>query len=245
MPAASWIIERFPPNRRAAVDSLRKVIDESILREISEANYGYEPEKHFSRLEQIWRGCELGEMDTWYPMEVLELMRWSEPGKEDWKPCSDGIRGHKIRAFSCSVLLATPNFEPEKETLIQLIDSALVLERDIQEATAAFLTSRIEELGREEDRPFFVLALSAMIMELEPNLSEAREADLALWIEEEENSERNYLAEYNSEYQTCRWMFGLSFSDMKNGSWNRLIQRLQRASVNRPLGVLLTSMNRA
>jgi len=234
-----WIRVRFPPDQRSAVDHLRGLIDESMLMEIAEADYAQDVFGHLSALKPIWEGGELTELDSWFPMEVLELIRWSEPENPEWKPGSTGSRGHKMRAFSCAVLLATPNFEPDKETLIQMIDSVFPLGRDAQEATARFLVWQLDSLGREDDRPFFALALAALIQSLDPSLSIAMEQDLAEWLGEEESSERSYLAGFDESYRDARWMFGLSFSNMRNERWESLIRTVRGISGDNPLGCMI------
>jgi len=240
-----WIRERFAPEQRSAVDYLRRQIDESMLREIAEADYAHDVSKHFAALKPIWDGCELTELDHWFPMEVLELIRWSEPEVPDWKPGSTGLRGHKLRAFSCAVLLAMPNFEPDKETLIQMVDSVALLGSDAQEATARFLVWQLDTLGRVEDRPFFALALAAIIQSIVDPLSSSREQDLADWVAGEESFERAYLARFHESYQNSPWMFGLSFSDMRNKRWKALIRAVQERSGEGPFGRMLTENHKA
>lgn len=240
-----WIRERFPPDQRSAVDHLRGLIDEGMLREIAEADYAQDVEGHFSALRPIWEGGDLTELDHWFPMEVLELIRWSEPEASVWKPGSTGSRGHKMRAFSCAVLLATPNFEPDKETLIQMVDSVSLLGSEAQEATARFLVWRLDTLGREEDRPFFALALAAIIQSLGASLSTAMEQELADWVAGEESFERAYLAGFHDSYRDAPWMFGLSFSDMRNQRWKALIRAVQERSGSNPLGRMIAENNKA
>lgn len=235
-----WIQKRFPPNERAAVDYLRQQFDEDTLREIADADYSQDTDQHLAALKPIWTGGDLVELDAWFPMEVLELIRWSEPESDDWKPGSSGTRGHQMRAFSCAVLLATPNFEPDKETLIQLLDSVFCMGTDAVEATARFLSSRISSLGREEDRPFFALGMAGVIHVLKLETTTSEEEVLADWVRDEETSERDYLAGYNSDYTSAPWLFGLSFNDMRNSRWNALIQRIAAEQPDRPLGQLLT-----
>lgn len=236
----SWIQDRFPPDQRAAVDFLRRLIDEDMLKEIAEADYDRDTKEHLSALMPIWKGDDLTEMDSWFPREVLELIRWSEPEVDEWKPGMAGPRGHIIRAFSCAVLLATPNFEPDKETLIQMIDSVFLLGSDAQEATARFLDWRLGLLEHEEDRPFFALGLTAIILSLEEGLSAKEEQDLAEWVASEESSERSYLAGFHESYRSSRWLFGLSFSDMRNGRWEELIRKVKEMSGDNPLGRMLS-----
>ena len=234
-----WILTRFPPSQRAAVDYFRQQIDTDALREIAAADYAKDTDQHLAALDPIWNGEELVDLDSWFPSEVLELIRWSEPETSEWKPGSSGLRGHQMRAFSCAVLLATPNFEPDKETLIQLLDSAFFIGTDALEATARFLTWKIPSLDREEDRPFFTLGLAGLIhvLGLETTISEDQE--LSDWVRDEETSERNYLAGYDSDYSSATWLFGLSFSDLRNSRWHALIRRILAEQPNSPLGQLL------
>lgn len=238
-----WLRDRFPPDQRSAVDYLRVMINESMLKEIAAADYAHDVEKHLAALKPIWEGNDLTELDHWYPKEVLELIRWSEPEDSDWKPGSIGLRGHKLRAFSCAILLATPNFEPNKETLIQMVDSVIFLGPEAQEASARFLVWRIDTLGREEDRPFFALALAAITQALDETLSASMEQDLTDWVICEESSERTYLAGFDESYRNAPWMFGLSFNDMRNMRWQTLICAVQEKSGDNPLGRMITAKN--
>lgn len=239
-----WIRERFRPDQRSAVDYLRGLIDEGMLKEIAEADYAQDVAEHLAALKAIWEGGELTELDHWFPMEVLELIRWSEPEDPEWKPGSTGSRGHKTRAFSCAVLLATPNFEPDKETLIQMVDSVALLGPEAREAAARFLVWRLDSLGREEDRPFFALALAAIIQSLEDSLSSPMEQELADWVADEESSERTYLAGFHDSYRSAPWMFGLSFNDMRNQRWQALIHTVRERSSDGPLGCMLAKYHK-
>ncbi len=79
-----------------------------MLKEIAEADYAQDVEEHLAALKPVWEGSEFTELHHWFPMVVLDLIRWPEPEDPNWKPGSTGLRGHKMRAFSCAVLLATP-----------------------------------------------------------------------------------------------------------------------------------------
>jgi hypothetical protein len=61
-----WIRERFPPDQRAAVDYLRRLIDVDMLREIAEADYAQDVSEHLAALKPIWEGGELRELHYWY-----------------------------------------------------------------------------------------------------------------------------------------------------------------------------------
>lgn len=234
-----WIRERFTPDQRSAVDHLRGLIDEGMLREIAEADYAQDVDEHLAVLTTIWQGGKLTELDHWFPLEVLQLIRWSEPADIHWKPGSVGMRGHYIRSFSCAVILATPNCESEKETLIQLIHSVLRIGTEAMEATARFLVWKIDSLKHEEDRPFFAFALAAIIQSLINPLSTSQEQDLADWVACEESSERAYLAGYDDSYRTTTWLFGLSHNNMLNDRWENLIYTVMEKSGDNPLARMI------
>jgi hypothetical protein len=235
-----WVRERLPPNPRAAVDYLRLRIDEGQLREIAAADYGRDLEDHLRALRPLWSGSELGDLDSWFPMEVLELIRWSEPEDRDWKPGSTGLRGRQMRAFCSAVLLATPNHEPNRETLVQLLESVLAMGREAVEAAGRFLTARIDSLGRDDDRPFFALGTAVVLRALEPEMALEDEERLADWILEEEAFERGYLASFHPKYTSAPWLFGLSFSGLRDDKWKGLIEGIRQSGGDRPLGRMLS-----
>lgn len=234
-----WIRNRFPPDQRSAVDYLRPLIDEGMLREIAEADYARDVAEHLTALKPVWEGGELKELNHWFPMEVLELIRWSEPEDSTWKPGSTGSRGHKMRAYSCAVLLTTPNFHPDKETLIQMVDSVSLLGSEAQEATARFLVWRLDALTRNEDRPFFALALAAITHSLVKSLSSSLEQELADWVIDEESAERTYQSGFRDSCRNAPWMFGLALNDMRNERWKTLIRAVQERAGDKPLGRML------
>lgn len=235
----SWIQEDFPPHPRAAVDYFRRTVDAGMLKEIAEADYAQGAEKHLQALQPIWSGANLRELDSWYPREVLELIRWSEPEDPEWKPGATGLRGHRMRAFSCAVLLAAPNFENDQATLIQLVDSGFALGPEAQEATACFLTWKVGTLDRENDRPFFAFALASLIQALESKLPIGREQELAEWVQEEEATERSHRAKWDKSCQTSPWLVRLSPNGLRNTRWEALLQKVGQKSGSRPLGQML------
>ena len=222
----TWLTELYPGDQRAAVDYLRPRVDESMLHEIAAADYGQDIDKHMEALLPLWSGGEIVALDTWYPMEVLELTRWSAPGGLNPHEVPD-IRGHVIRAYSCAVLLVLPNHEPEKETLIQLLESMLLLGGDAPEVLARFLMWKIPTLEHEDDRPFFALALAAIPLLQDTDVTTYQEYELEQWVVAEETYEREYLSGFSPDYGEAKWLFGLSFNDMRNGRWRALIERLK------------------
>jgi hypothetical protein len=120
-----------------------------------------------------------------------------------------------------------------------LIDSVFLLGQEAQDATARFLVWQLDAIGHVNDRPFFALALAALVQSLNPDLSIIMEQALANWVAGEESSERTYLSRLDDSYRDSRWMFGLSFNDMRNERWESLIRSLLAASADTPLGRLL------
>lgn len=212
-----------------------------MIRSIAAADYGRDFDAHLSELTHLWQGNDWEELGVWYPMEVLELIRWSEPDEAADALDSERTEGHCTRAFCCAALLVTSNFEPEKETLIQLVDSAFAIGGRVPDAVARFLSWKLPLLGREDDKPFFALALAAIARIEMDELTREQEASLAEWIAAEENSERRYLSSYSSSYQEASWLFGLSWSDMRSDRWVELIVRLQEGWPGAPLAILFKS----
>lgn len=216
------------------MDFFRLQLDGAMIREIASADYAMDVERHEVALISLWKGEDWDELDIWYPMEVLKLVRWSDREAQD-------LCGHRMRAFCCAALLITSNFEPDKETLIQLLHSALVLGEAASRAVAEFLTWKIPTLKREEDRPFFVLGLAAICWLTELNLGLDEEKILADWVNAEETSERCYRLGFSrNDESSMPWLFGLSYSDQLNHRWIDLISRLLPEGEAGPLGQLLT-----
>jgi hypothetical protein len=131
---------------------------------------------------------------------VLELIRWSQPEDPAWKPGSTGEGGHVMRAFCCAALLraaAEPAndgyFQGENQTLIQLIDSTLVLKGELPQAAGSFLTWRIPLMRfDDEERPFFTFGLVALaLLEKRESLSAADVDAMISFIERSEAAVRD------------------------------------------------------
>jgi len=149
-------------------------VDESMLREIAEADYGMDADAHLAALHAIKDGDVPAPM-SWEPKEVLELVRWSEPQSPAWNPGSVGTRGHWMRLFSCAVLLrsaAEPEsdgyFLGEDSTIIQLVDSALTLGQEASLAALQFLRwrTRYRDLN-EWDNSYFAIAILFLSVSLD------------------------------------------------------------------------------
>ena len=236
-PAPFWLAAEYPADQRAAVDYLRSLVDVSMLRDIAAADYAKDFEQHLEALEGIWNGAALEQMHHWVPMEVLELSRWITPDDEDDLKAR---RDHTIRAFCCAVLLATPNFETDRETLILLFTSMQFLGGPAMEALVKFLTWKLSALSVEDDHHFFVLAIVAGVMEHQPDLPVDRESDLAQWFDEAECGARNYLSRHAAHYQHAPWPIRLTAHGPHEEGWWSLLLTLAVDESPGPLGRLIT-----
>jgi hypothetical protein len=106
------LLDQFDPKPDDLLRAISANVDDSMLAEISMADYGEGAERHLGALQTI-RDELLFPLQnySWYPSEVLELIRWSKPEDKQWKPGGTGIRGHWMRAFCCASLLRAL-FEP-------------------------------------------------------------------------------------------------------------------------------------
>src|SRR5579859_3044454 len=143
----------FHPDADGLLERVSRLVDEDMLREIAAADYGWKTEENLPHLKRI-RGTGAGATPIGFELrEVLELIRWSQPDDPNWRPGGYGLRGHRMRAFACTVLLrAAAASENEmlregwNQTLIQLIDSLRLLELELDSAAAAFLAWLLSEV---------------------------------------------------------------------------------------------------
>jgi len=221
------LCESFRPAPDALLDVLRPQVDDSMLREIAEADYGRDADEHFAALREIHRGI-IPNPIQWHPREVLQLFRWSEPEDPGWKPGATGIQGHWMRAFACAVLLRSAGeplahmyFENEHETLMQLIDSSLVLGTDVIDAARSCLAWRIPLLESYDTAGcFFGLGILLLSMVQKPGsgTDPANLLRLAEWIVGEEARVRKECCPESED-----WLLGLTCHDQEHDKWCKLV----------------------
>jgi len=126
------LLNSFEPDADVLLRNIATHIDDEMLRWISMADYGKRHEEHMVALRQVRDNGLFPDRHYWCPMEVLELVRWSEPEDAEWEPGRwgpGGEAGHWIRAFSCAGILRAEH-EPynylyndgsTNSTVIQLI----------------------------------------------------------------------------------------------------------------------------
>lgn len=200
-----------------------------MLMEIASADYGGGAEDLVVSLRQIRHTGKVPVPMDGSLVEVLELIRWSEPDYPNWQPGGTGIRGHTMRAFSCAILLragADPEYEDrspgENQTVAQLVARSLVLGNDVQEAAARFLSWRTAWIRSSEELPFFAFALLVLGVTLPDNtFSEESLASLADCLVAEESRVRA-LPEVCPPGHGQLWLLGLTYFDLRHHVWRSL-----------------------
>ena len=140
------LLNRFDPEPDALLREISKHVDDEMLEWISTADYGSLADEHMVALRQVRDTGTFPSKMYWCPMEVLELIRWSEPEDPEWKPGRTGEFGHWMRAFSCSAILRATR-EPwnygdglgTDSTLVQLVLSLCALPADFTAQAVKFL----------------------------------------------------------------------------------------------------------
>jgi hypothetical protein len=160
------LLARVPPSRDGWMGWLCPQTDDGMLREIAEADYGYRAAEHLAALRRIRDGREVPRSLQELPLEVLELVRYSEPDVPMWKPGGQGLRGHLMRLFCCAVLLtaagepALDGYIEDESTLRRLVASAVVLGTWAIDALLPLLCWRASLPPTDEaDRAFLAMSL--------------------------------------------------------------------------------------
>jgi hypothetical protein len=168
-------------------------ITDDMLREIALADYGQDEDRHLAPLRRLRDAGAVVEQPSWYPWEVIELIRNSEPDDPTWKPGSTGVRGHWMRAFASAALLQSyaPPWEYKgdpaqwSETLIQLIFSIRALPIDFAPSAlrnVAWLSTHCDLEGEDEQVVFLGVGLLWLALRRNPPPSDRDLVELSKWI---------------------------------------------------------------
>jgi hypothetical protein len=71
-------LDKFEPDRDVLLRALAAHVTDEMLECISMSDYGCDCDAHMAALRQLGA-------TGWVPMEVLELIRWSEPKNPEWR----------------------------------------------------------------------------------------------------------------------------------------------------------------
>jgi hypothetical protein len=186
------LLNRFEPESEGLLREISKHISDDMLREIAAADYGQDIEKHLVAVRQIRDTGTFPPIMYWYPMEVLELIRWSEPENPDWKPGRTGEFGHWMRAFSCAAILRATR-EPwnfgdglaTEETTSHLILSLRALPVDFTQQAVQFLAWLLlnsEPEGKDNQVCAYGIGLLWFALQLVPPAPDETLVSLAQWV---------------------------------------------------------------
>lgn len=223
--------ERVAPSLTAWMDWLCPQIDDAMLEEIAAADYGYRMDEYLAALRPIRDEYCLPDQLAQVPLEVLQLIRSSEPDDPAWMPGRQGRRGHLMRLFCCAILIVAAGdpevrrYVDDASTLHRLVGSAVALGEAAVAAILPLLCARVPGLpATDAERPFFalsILLLAATRYRQESDGPLLR--DLCQWTIAEEA--RCRAAQYPSlTYEV--WLLGLTFSADGDDVWRDLAWRL-------------------
>lgn len=231
-PIPELLLQAFPPDADSLLARCCDLAADDLLEEISQADYGIDASRHFAALKLIRDARAVPALLDWYPREVLELVRWSEP-LDDWSVPTD-LRRHAMRAFCCAALLrsaaepASSNYAyGENQTLVGLIASALCLKNGLPDAAGRFLTWRIPTLDLlDDERPFFVFGLVALSILSDPPRVAASDIDqLVRLIEDAEAEIFDPSRVYTLEMFESSFLDG-TCHDLRHASWRHLAHEM-------------------
>jgi hypothetical protein len=227
------LLAPFDPDENALTPLFQAKIDDVMLREIAAADYGWMADECYTLLRSILE-TGLVASDNFNLREVLELIRWSEPGDPEWSPGGHGPRGHWMRLFASTALLRlAPKyrelFGSECDTLAQLISSAVELGQPVARAAAGLLAWRFLSYPGDEENPAF-LAFAILLLAAHLERGEDRGPwlkDLATWVEDEESRARNATSSWHSSLpHRNEWLTGLTPFRQREAVWRSLAHRI-------------------
>lgn len=213
------------------VDLLRRIapnIDDSMLREIAEADYGQAVQEHFAKLLAIRDATAIDAPMGWEPMEVLNLIYLSQPDQSGWKPGGQDARGHWMRAFACAAWLCGATAKENTELregwntpVIQLLESLAVVGGSLYASAASLLASLLivfESDSEVGDMAFLGVALLWLALRLRPAVSDTVIVRLIDWVKARELTQpRDIPGDFSGQ-----WLLGTTYFNLHHAGWRRL-----------------------
>jgi hypothetical protein len=187
------LLNRFDPDGDVLLRAISAHVTDEMLHCISKADYGDRADEHFEALRQLREAGTFPQNMALVPMEVLELIRWSEPDDPAWKPGMTGEAGHWIRAFSCAAILRAEhppflyhyNDGSTASTVIQLVLSLDALPVNLSRVAAqdfAWLILSSDPDGKNDSVREYAVALLWFALQLNPPLPDENMVVLAQWV---------------------------------------------------------------
>lgn len=220
------LLKRFEPDGDVLLRAISAHVTDEMLELIAGADYGDRREEYFAALLQVRQAGSFPDDLARVPMEVLELIRWSEPEDPNWKPGRTGEFGHWMRAFSCAAVLRAEH-EPwnykyndgcTDSTTIQLILSLEALPVQFHREAArsfAWLLLRSDPEGKgkwkNESVREYGVALLWFALHMDPRVTDDDLISLAQWTVKR--------AEELAEFDGLR---GLVIGCMQRSEWEML-----------------------
>jgi hypothetical protein len=230
----------FEPDPGALLERLAVQVDDGMLHDIAEADYGMQAKDHEAVLRPM-RDSGFVPEAGWVPQEVLELIRWSEPDEPGWKPGGQGARGHRMRAFCCASLLRMAGEKDMgahvsfNETVAGLVASLDALDTPFWAEAGSFLVwfmERMAETGSRAEEPFLGTGLlyCALHAAAVPDLSIVA---LCRWTVSREEAEAQEPMGTANDYG---WLHRISFHDLRRETWKRLGGKMAALDLRRRSG---------
>jgi hypothetical protein len=213
----------FTPNSEGLLRKVSELVDDRMLEEIAQCDYGEEAAEHLIELRKIRDTGEVPVPVQFCPLEVLALTRWTS----DTPTRTMGRRDHVMRAFACSALLrikgepgnACASIEGENETLVQLLASLDKLGGGYHEEALQFLAWRLETLADDdEERPFFIYALLLLTLKTRAPVSDSQLEGIVDWLIEDEDRMKRDDWKWRPAYRS-HWLLGLTSSNQRHLVW--------------------------
>jgi len=187
------LLNKFEPDGDALLRAISAHVTDEMLECIARADYGDRRDEHYAALLQVRDAGTFPDDFGWVPMEVLQLIRWSEPENPEWKPGRTGEFGHWMRAFSCAAILRAEhepwgyhyNDSSTDSTAIQLVLSLEALAFDLKREAArdfAWLILKTDPEGTNCSIREYGVALLWFALHLEPAIADDSLISLAEWI---------------------------------------------------------------
>lgn len=226
-------LDSLEPDGEQLLTEISKHITDDMLEEIALADYGQDQEEDLAALRRLRDTGTFVEPMHWYPCEVLELIRNSEPEDPTWKPGSIETRGHWMRAFASAALLralgppwgykgdaAQPSF-----TLIQLLYSLRALPVDFTSQAVRVLAwlmlhSNLE--GTDEQVIFYGVGLLWLALHRKPSPADRELVGLSEWIVKRESELAKQLPGGFD-----RWLLGILGNSPPPSPWESLGSELR------------------
>lgn len=213
----------FTPDSEGLLRKVSELVDDSMLEQIAQCDYGEEAAEHLIELRKIRDTGEVPVPVQFCPLEVLALTKWTR----DAPTWTMARRDHVMSVFACSALLRikgergndSANIEGENETLVQLLASLDKLGGGYHEEALQFLAWRLETLADDdEERPFFIHALLLMTLKTRAAVSDSQLEGIVGWLIEDEDRMKRDDWKWRPAYRS-HWLLGLSSYNKRHLVW--------------------------